>query len=300
MSTSPFTRRHKKPAQPLPANAADCHCHVFGPFDRFPLAAERSYNVPEAPLAAHEAMKRDVGLARTVLVQGGGHGTDNRAMLAALAQLGPRGRGIAVVDPDASDRVLDELHAAGVRGLRVNFVTLKSRYGGDPAQVIEAFAKRAKPRGWHIQVFADNALIQSLEPAFAGANIDIVVDHMGLPDARTGVEQPGFQALLRLLRSGHIWVKLAGADRITRGTGRLTDAVPYMRALAETSIERLIWGSDWPHIGFHAGTAVTHQDVLPYRPLDAGELLDILAAAIPDGANREKVLSANPARLYFS
>jgi predicted TIM-barrel fold metal-dependent hydrolase len=284
----------------LPANAADCHCHVFGPFDRFPPAAERSYNVPEAPLAAHEAMKRDVGLARTVLVQGGGHGTDNGAMLAGLAQLGPRGRGIAVVEPDAADRVLDDLHTAGVRGLRVNFVTLKSRYRDDPALVIEAFAKRARPRGWHIQVFAETALIQSLEPAFAGAGIDIVVDHMGLPDARTGVEQPGFQALLRLLRTGHIWVKLAGADRITRGTGRLTDAAPYMRALAETNIERLVWGSDWPHIGFHAGTAIAHQDILPYRPLDAGELLDVLAAAIPDTASREKILSANPARLYFS
>jgi 2-pyrone-4,6-dicarboxylate lactonase len=300
MTSSPFTRRHKKPLLPLPADAADCHCHVFGPFGRFPLAAERSYNVPEAPLSAHEAMKRDVGLARTVLVQGGGHGTDNRAMLAGLAQLGQRGRGIAVVELDASDQALDELHKAGVRGLRVNFVTLKGRYRGDPAEIIDAFAKLARPRAWHIQVFADNVTIQSLESAFANAKIDIVVDHMGLPDARTGVEQPGFQALLRLLRTGHIWVKLAGADRITRSTGRLSDAVPFMRALAETNIDRLVWGTDWPHIGFHAGTAIAHQDVLPYRPLDAGELLDVLSTAIPDLAAREKVLSTNPARLYFS
>jgi predicted TIM-barrel fold metal-dependent hydrolase len=300
MSTTPLIRRHKKPAQPLPANATDSHCHVFGPFDRFPLAAERSYNVPEAASAAHEAMKQDVGLARTVLVQGGGHGTDNRAMVAALAKLGDRGRGVAVVEPNADDRTLGDLHAAGVRAVRVNFYTLKSRYTGDPAEVIETFARLVKPRGWHIQIFADAALLQSLEPALAAAKIDIVVDHMGLADVRLGVDQPGFQALLRLLRTGHVWVKLAGADRITRGTGRLLDAAPFMRALAETNIDRLVWGTDWPHIGFHAGTAVTHHDVLPYRPLDAGELLDVLATAIPDAAAREKVLSANPARLYFS
>src|SRR6266852_2662539 len=93
----PLNRSHRPPAEPLPPHAADCHMHVFGPFDRFPLAAERAYNVPAAPLAAHERMKAQVGLERTVLVQASGHGTDNRAMLAALAELGPRGRGVAVV-----------------------------------------------------------------------------------------------------------------------------------------------------------------------------------------------------------
>jgi predicted TIM-barrel fold metal-dependent hydrolase len=245
-------------------------------------------------------MKRDVGLTRTVLVQAGGHGTDNRAMLAALVELGPRGRGVAVVEPDASDETLTELHLAGVRGLRVNFVTLKSRYGGDPAEVIAAFARRVKPRGWHLQVFAENEAIAALEPALAASEIDIVIDHMGLPNAAHGLGQPGFRALLRLVRTGHVWVKLAGADRVTRPSGRLLDALPFMRALADANIDRLVWGTDWPHIGFHAGTAVQHGDLLPYRPLDAGELLDILAAAIPDAPSRTKVLAANPARLYFS
>src|SRR6202521_2629640 len=128
-----LNRVHRAPAEPLPAGAADCHMHVFRPFERFPLAAERAYNVAAAPLAAHERMKRQVGLARTVLVQPSGYGTDNRAMLAALAELGARGRGVAVVEAETPLRELQRLHKAGVRGIRLNFHTLASRYPGDRA-----------------------------------------------------------------------------------------------------------------------------------------------------------------------
>jgi predicted TIM-barrel fold metal-dependent hydrolase len=273
--------------------------HVFGPFDRFPLAARRSYDVPEAPLSAHEAMKRDVGLGRTVLVQASGYDTDNRCTLAALAELGPRGRAVVVVEPDIADGDLDTLHRAGVRGVRLNLVSLKTRYK-DPADLIAAFATRLKPRGWHLQLFCENALIAELEDILAAAPIDIVVDHMGLPDARHGLDQAGFQALLRLLRKGHVWAKLAGADRVTQHTGRLADALPYMKLLVEANADRLVWGSDWPNIGFHTGGAHGGgpPPFVPYRPLDAGELLDLLATAVPDPAQREKILSTNPQHLY--
>jgi 2-pyrone-4,6-dicarboxylate lactonase len=297
-SISSLVRPHKQPRQPLPPHAADCHMHVFGPFDRFPLAAERSYNVDEAPIAAHEAMKRDVGLERTVLVQASGCGTDNGAMLAALAELGPRGRGVVVVDADVPEATLASMHEAGARGVRLNLVTLKGLYGDDTAGVIGAFAKRLKPHGWHLQLFVENAALVALEPALTAAPVDIVVDHMGLPDARNGVSQPGFQALLRLLRHGHIWVKLAGADRVSRHTGKLADAVPFMRALVETNVDRLVWGTDWPHIGFHSGRAISGHEPLPYRPLDAGELLDVLSEAVPDATARDKILARNPGRLY--
>lgn len=290
-------RSHHAPKLSLPPGAADCHMHVFGPFDRFPLAAERSYNVPEAPLAAHEAMKRMVGLERTVLVQPSGYGVDNRAMMEALGVLGPRGRGVAVVDADAPETELDTMHRAGVRAVRLNLVSLKSRYR-DPARLIGEFAARLAPRGWHLQVFGENELIAALEPALAGSPVDVVIDHMGLPDARHGLDQPGFQALLRLLGKGHVWAKLAGADRLTRHTGSLRDAIPYMRALVAANPERLVWGSDWPNIGFHSGAAVGHHETLPYRPLDSGELLDVLGEAVPDETIRRKILADNPVRLY--
>jgi predicted TIM-barrel fold metal-dependent hydrolase len=125
-----------------------------------------------------------------------------------------------------------------------------------------------------------------------------VIDHMGLPDAAAGIEQPGFQAVLRLLAANHVWVKLAGADRITRSSGRLRDAIPFIRALAAVAPERLVWGSDWPHLGFHSRQQVQGDAVLPYREVDAGELLDVLIEAVPDAEARRAILADNPARLY--
>ncbi len=282
----------------LDGQATDCHMHVLGPFERFPLAAERAYNVPEATLEAHEQMKRRVGLQRTVLVQASGHGFDNRAMLAALAQLGARGRGVAVVPPDFKKTDLDAMHAAGVRGVRLNLATLASRHGGDPAQAVRDYAKMLAPLGLHLQVFADPARLLSLEVALRRCAVPVVIDHMGLPEAGKGVPQAGFQGVLRLLAEDHVWVKIAGADRITRSSGRLRDAIPFMRALADVAPERVVWGSDWPHIGFHAGQQVRGDEVLPYRELDDGELLEVLGEALPDAAARRAVLAANPARLY--
>jgi predicted TIM-barrel fold metal-dependent hydrolase len=283
----------------LPEHAADCHMHVIGPFDRYPLAAERAYNVPEAALEGHERMKRRLGVDRTVLVQASGHGFDNRAMLAALAELGGRGRAVAVLPSSASSRELESLDAAGVRGLRLNLVTLASRHGSDRVQALRDYERLLAPLGWHLQLFADARTLQALETAIRRCGVDVVVDHMGLPDAAAGLEQPGFQALLRLMKGGHVWAKLAGADRITRRSGRLRDAVPFMRTLAELAPERLVWGSDWPHIGFHAGQQVHGDAVLPYRDVDCGQLLGVLEEAVPDHEARDAIMAGNPAKLYF-
>jgi predicted TIM-barrel fold metal-dependent hydrolase len=291
-------RTHRAPSQPLPARAADCHMHVFGPFGRFPLAAERAYSVAEAPLAAHEKMKRAVGLERTVLVQASGHGTDNRALLAALAQLGPRGRAVAVVEAETPKRELKQMHAAGVRGLRLNFQTLRERYSGDAGQWLAKFEGLVAPLGWHLQLFCGADILAGMESILLKSRTDIVIDHMGLPDAAASIDQPGFQTVLRLLRSGNVWVKLAGADRITRSTGNPRDAIPFIQALAAAAPGRLVWGSDWPNIGFHSRQPVHDDAVLPYRDLDAGELLDILIEAVPDAETRRAILSDNPQRLY--
>jgi predicted TIM-barrel fold metal-dependent hydrolase len=291
-------RTHRAPSAALPERSADCHMHVLGPFDRHPLAAERAYNVPEAPLEAHERMKRQVGLERTVLVQASGHGFDNGAMLAALARLGARGRAVAVVAPHAPVAELERLHRAGVRGVRLNLATLPSRHSGDRAQLVADYARLLAPLGWHLQVFASPATLLALEPALARCTVDVVIDHMGLPDAAAGIAQPGFQAVLRLAAGKHVWVKVAGADRITRATGRLRDAIPFIRALAAAAPERLVWGSDWPNIGFHSGEQVHDDTVLPHRELDAGELLDILIEAVPDAGIRRAILADNAARLY--
>jgi predicted TIM-barrel fold metal-dependent hydrolase len=291
-------KQHKKPKDTLPRGAADCHMHVFGPFARYPLAAERAYNVEEAPLAAHERMKAQVGLERTVLVQASGYGMDNRAMLDALDRLGSRGRAVAVVSLDVSSDELRAMHERGVRGVRLNLLTLGSRHSGDPSDLLHRYGTLVAPLGWHVQVFISAPMLVAMQKAIRGCVAPVVVDHMGLPDAAQGLSQPGFQALLQLMQEKHVWAKLAGADRITRSSGRLRDAVPFMRALVDAAPQRLVWGSDWPNLGFHSGTQVHGDEVLPHRELDAGELLDVLAEAVPDAATRAKVLAENPAMLY--
>lgn len=294
----PLDRTHRAPVGALPDHSTDCHMHVLGPFERYPLAAERAYNVPAAPLDAHERMKRQVGLERTVLVQASGYGYDNRAMLDALARLGARGRAVAVLAPETPARELEGMHRAGVRGVRLNLLTLASRHAGDRGQLVGDYERILAPLGWHLQIFADAATLLALEPALGHCGVNVVIDHMGLPDAAAGIGQPGFQAVLRLLAGPHVWVKVAGADRITRASGRLRDAIPFIRALAAAAPERLVWGSDWPHIGFHSGRQVQGDAVLAHRALDAGALLDVLIEAIPDVETRRAILAGNPARLY--
>jgi 2-pyrone-4,6-dicarboxylate lactonase len=291
-------RAHRQPGEPLPAHAADCHMHVFGPYDRFPLAAERAYNVPQAPLAAHERMKAQVGLERTVLVQASGYGTDNRAMLAALAELGARGRGVAVVQPQTPLAELQRMHKAGVRGVRLNLYTLTIRHEGDPAALLRRYERLVGPLGWHVQLFCAPETLLGLAPAIEHCAVPVVIDHMGLPDAAQGIGQALFQCVLQLASSGRAWVKVSGADRVTRASGRLADAIPFMRALAQAAPQRLVWGSDWPNIGFHARTQVRDAELLPHRELDAGELLDLLAAAVLDADTRRAILVGNPEALY--
>jgi predicted TIM-barrel fold metal-dependent hydrolase len=291
-----LNRTHRAPAEPLPPHAADCHMHVFGPFERHPLAPQRAYNVPEASLASHERMKAQVGLERTVFVQASGHGLDNGALLAALAEIGPRGRGVAVVAPQTPLGELQRLHKAGVRGVRLNLYTFTERHSGEPATLLRAYERLVAPLGWHLQLFCDPAMLGTLAPAIARSSVPVVIDHMGLPDAAQGIEQPVFQTVLQL--AGKAWVKLAGADRITRNTGDLRDAIPFIRALAQAAPQRLVWGSDWPNIGFHSRQQVHDDALLAHRELDAGELLDVLLEAVPDGETRSAILSRNPEALY--
>ncbi|HEX9432766.1 MAG TPA: amidohydrolase family protein [Burkholderiales bacterium] len=291
-----LNRTHRAPAEPLPPHAADCHMHVFGPFERHPLAPQRAYNVPEASLASHQRMKAQVGLERTVFVQASGHGLDNGALLAALAEIGARGRGVAVVAPQAPLVELQRLHKAGVRGVRLNLYTFAERHSGEPATLLRTYERLVAPLGWHLQLFCDPDMLAALAPSIARSSVPVVIDHMGLPDAAHGVEQPVFQTVLQL--AGKAWVKIAGADRITRSTGNLRDAIPFIRALAQAAPQRLVWGSDWPNIGFHTRQQVHDDSLLAHRELDAGELLDVLLEAVPDADTRSAILARNPEALY--
>lgn len=274
-----------KPRYALPAGACDAHCHVFGPAERFPYAAERRYTPPDAPKDKLAALHRHLGIERAVLVQASVHGTDNRAMLDAIG--GSRGawRGVAMVSAEASERELERLHAAGVRGVRFNFVR---HLGGAPdLRTVQAVSERIAPLGWHLELHLDAQDIVTYRELLAKLPVPFVVDHMGRVVARDGLEQEPFRRLLTLLKDERAWVKISGPERVSCAGPPFDDAIPFVRALIEAAPERVLWGSDWPHPNVR------------WMPND-GELVELFARACDNEALRRRILVDNPTRLYWS
>lgn len=275
----------------LPADACDCHCHVFGPAARFPYAEPRSYTPEDAPLEAYLALLDRLGCARGVLVQPSAYGRDNAAMLDALAREPRRLRGVAVGGSELSPATLKEWHALGVRGLRAN----EFRRDGKPyyqngvrlADIAPLYATMAE-LGWHLQLWIDTRDLPELLPALARvpASVPVVVDHMGRMDHRHGIDHPGFQALLRGVGEGRLWSKVSGAYRLGATAPDYREAKPFHAALVAANPANLVWGSDWPH-------------PRPEGPVpDAKHLLDLFLAWTPRAEDRVAILSDNPARLY--
>jgi len=285
-------------AATAPKLSCDCHMHVFGPRARFPLVAGRAYTPAEAPIEDYRASHRPLGLERVVLVQASVYGSDNRCMLEAIARLGERARGVAVIDPGASEAELSALHRGGVRGIRLNLATHGKTSREQAADAIRHAARQVAPLGWHLQLYLEPAILAGLAELIADLELPVVVDHMGRPEAAAGVGQPGFAALLELIATGRVWVKLAGADRIANSNEQFAAVAPFAKALIARRPDRLVWGSDWPHIGWHSRATVRDEEVLPFRTLDEARLLGLLDDWSPDASVRERILVANPAELY--
>lgn len=279
----------------MPPGACDCHVHIIGPQDRYSMVANRAYTPPGSSVAELLALRARLGLARTVLIQPSFYGTDNRAMVDALAELGGTATGIAVVDPDIADTGLAALDRAGVRGVRIN---IESSGGHDPREVMEplaALAEKLAPLGWHVQIYASLSVIARIAPAVADLRVPVVFDHFGMPNAALGPEQPGFPALLELLRAGRAYVKLSAPYRISKQPG-FADVAPIARALIAAGPERTVWASDWPHTDRAPGAAPT--TVSPFRVVDDSAVLALLADWCPDPVHRRVILADTPARLY--
>ena len=270
----------------MPLHACDTHAHICGPIERYPYAERRVYTPPDALLPAYQHMLDALGVERAVLVQPSVYGTDNTVMLAAMAELGStRCRGVAVVDDDISDHELESLHEAGVRGVRINVVDVAEGKGVIPMQSLAQLAGRVKRYGWHVEFLMHADEFPDLDRQFADFPVDIVLGHLGYMKADKGVDQPGYQAMLRLMRQGKCWVKLTGPYRISNAPLPHADTLPYARALLEAAPERVLWGTDWPHVM-----------VKTPMPNDA-DLADLLLDWVPE-RYREQVLVANPAKLY--
>ena len=284
---APFDPNPRQPRVKMPPNACDCHAHICGPIERFPYAEKRIYTPPDALLPAYMHMLQTLGVERCVLVQPSVYGTDNQVMHGAMKKLGERSRGVAVVDDSISDAELERLHEAGIRGVRVNVVdVLPEEKGIIPIAPLTKLASRVKRFGWHVEFLMHSDEFPDLDRTFADFPTDIVLGHLGYMKTDKGVEQPGYQALLRLMKRGKAWVKLTGPSRISLEGMPHADTVRYAHALLEAAPERVIWGTDWPHVKI-AGP----------MPND-GELADLLLDWIPDEERREQVLVKNPSKLY--
>lgn len=269
--------------QTLPAGTVDTHAHVFGPTDRYPLVANRNYDPPLMPLPRYLEARARMEAGRTVLVQPSVYGTDNRAMLDAMAEGGPGFRGVAVIDGSESDAALQAMHDRGVRGARVNLLFR----GGVELEAAERIGARVAPFGWHVQFLVDVSATDGFAALVERLPGDVVVDHMGHPSGAAGAADPGFRRLVSQLRDGRCWVKLSGSYRLSRRLDApYPDVRPFVDALLEANPDRLLWGSDWPHVGI-AG-----------RPPTPEQILDELRGWLPHAELRQRILVDNPARLY--
>lgn len=288
----------RAPGGAIPEGACDCHMHVFGNPARYPLSGFRSYTVGEAPVEAYRKRQERLGLTRNVLVQASGYHTDNRCMLDALDSLGDLARGVAVVDADIADAELKRFHAAGVRGVRINLVSVGQATASGIWDETQRLAKRLADLGWHMQFFATSKQLLEMAPLLNRLPVPAIIDHMGMPVAAEGLNQPGFSALLSMLGDGRCWVKLSGADRITRGQANLTGAGEFARALIAANPDQVVWGSDWPHIGWHSSDVHSSDAVTPFRMVDGAVLLDLLKQWSSSDENFKRILVDNAARFY--
>lgn len=276
-----------KPKITLPKLACDTHAHILGPIAKFAYSPARVYTPPDCLLSDYQKMLATMGVERAVLVQPSVYGSDNTVMLNALQATGGAFRGVAVVDDTVSDAELATLNAAGVRGVRVNIVDVKDRKPGTlPMAELTALATRIAPMRWHMEFLMHCDEFPDMDRTFADFPVDIVLGHLGYMKTDKGLDDAGFQSLLRLMKTGKAWVKFTGPYRISTQALPHADTNAYAQALVQANVERVLWGSDWPHVM-----------VKSTMPND-GDLCDLLSSWIPDAAVREQVLVRNPAKLY--
>jgi len=281
---SKFRSDTRRPAEPPPPGSCDCQVHVLGPIDRYPTRPGAAY-VPdaEANADAAERMHRTLGLERGVFVQATAYGTDNRIVVDALKGR-PNYRGVVIMDDDTTDRDLRAMHEAGVRGARFNF--WKQLKIVPSAASFERSIARIAELGWHARVHAVGEEWFELKELLSKPKIPMVIDHMGHPDVKGGVDHPTMRLLRDMLKRENWWVMISNADRVTAQAKVWDDVAPMARSFIEAAPDRAIWCTDWPHVMYTKP-----------MPNDA-ELLEFLYLVAPDVAMRRKILADNPMRLH--
>lgn len=269
----------------LPDGVCDTHCHIMGPFDRFPLAENRSYTPPETPLEAYVKLRTVLGIRRSVIVQPGPHGFDNRVTLDAVKRLGADARGIAVVEPDVTHDELAAMNKAGIRGVRLSTMLAS----GVSTDALGRMAKKVAPFGWHVLLHLKNAdELVALAPIVRALPVPVVLDHMARVTGAEGPQSPAFQALLDLLaNSDNCWTKICSWYRLSSQPPPYDDMKVLAQAVMQARHDRIIWGTNWPH-------PILFEPPVP----NDGDLMQQMFDWAGSDALRRAVFVDNPARLY--
>ena len=284
-----------KPRFKLPAGAVDAHCHVFGPGNVFPYAPERKYTPCDASKEQLFALRDRLGFDKNVIVQATCHGSDNRALVDALKASNGKARGVATVNRNVTDAELQEMHAAGVRGTRFNFVKRLADF--TPREVLLEIANRIAPLGWHVVIYFEAVDLPELYDFFTALPTTVVVDHMGRPDVTKQMDGPDFELFVKMMREhSNIWSKVSCPERLSvSGPKALNgeqnayaDVVPFAKRIVETFPDRVLWGTDWPHPNL--------KDHMP----DDGLLVDFIPQIATTAELQQKLLVDNPNRLYWT
>lgn len=282
----------------VPQGACDCHTHVFGDPQRFPFAAARTYTPEPASVAEMRALHSALHTTRVVVVQPSVYGTDNACTLDALGQLGPDARGVAVIDDATSDAALDDMDGRGIRGIRINMATAGQTDPDIGRRRFDAAVARVRHRKWHIQIYTQLSVIEAMHKDLAGSPVPVVLDHFGGAQAAAGVRQPGFDVLLDLVRSGQTYVKLSAPYRGSMKPPDYADMAPLAIALIAANINRILWGTDWPHPDTSPAAGRKPTDISPLRRVDDGRVFNQFSRWAPKLAERTAILVDNPRRLY--
>jgi 2-pyrone-4,6-dicarboxylate lactonase len=272
------------PVFEVPAGACDSHMHVFGPTDRYKGVPEARYAAPPSSLDTYLAVADALRLQRMVFTQASYYGTDNSYLLDMLDRMHDRARGVVMLPDDADAKTIGDFTRRGVVGLRIDMFKLAKAQlsSAEVFSVIQKAAAVAKSAGWHVELYSPGRLIRDLMERFGDIPVDFSINHMGYM-TRADVPETDFRRFTQAVRNPRCWVKLSGPYRVAKYEGD-TSADEMAKALAAASPDRVVWGSDWPHI--------------PICSLDTGALLNQLAQWAPDAAARKKILVDNPARLY--
>jgi 2-pyrone-4,6-dicarboxylate lactonase len=275
-----------KPTFVLPSGTVDAHCHVFGPGALFPYAPERKYTPCDASKDQLTALRDFLGVERNVIVQATCHGSDNSAMLDAVASSKGRARGVATVRPDVSEAELAEMHNIGVRGVRFNYV--RRLVDPEPDRYYHQIIEKIAPLGWHVVVYFEASDLEERWDFFTSIETRVIVDHMGRPDVSKPVDGPDFQRFVRLLRENeNVWSKVTCPERLSLTGPPYDDVVPFASYVVSEFPDRVLWGTDWPHPNL--------SDHMP----DDGALVDFVPRIAPTVSLQQALLVDNPTRLYW-